>query len=250
MIVIDSVISLVRQLFPTGRAFRMKDDGAKLIDSTSIGQTQLHNDILSTLDSILPDNDNFTESDAYQWEVRLGMIVNPDLDLEVRKQSIIRKMNHPGDIPARQSADYLEGQIHASGFDEGIHVYENVNNWSIEQILSVTSDNQMGIHQMGIHQMGSVYTFHTRFNKFQMGNAQMGTHQMGSNYWEDCIVNNIYEIKDKYYYINDNSRTFVICGDVFGEFGNIDGTRKEEFRQLVLKIKPVKSVAIVLLNYI
>ena len=83
-----------------------------------------------------------------------------------------------------------------------------------------------------------------------MGNAQMGTHQMRGAYWEDCIINNIDELKDKFFHIIDDSRTFVICGNVFGEFGYIDEGRKEEFRQLVLKIKPVKSVAIVLINYI
>ncbi len=250
MVVVESIKKLVRQLFPTGRAYGMKNDGGKLIDATAEGQTQLHNDILSTLDSILPDNANFTASDATDWEVRLGMIVSPDLDLEIRKQAIIRKMNHPGSIPARQSADYLESQIHAAGFDDGVYVHENINNWTIEQILSVTADNQMGNYRMGMTQMGNVYTFHLGLNKFQMRNAQMGTHQMRGTYWEDCIINHIDEIKDKYFHIIDDSRTFVIGGSDFGDFGLIDEARKEEFRQLVLKIKPVKSVAIVLITYI
>ena len=250
MAVVETIINLVRQLFPTGRAYGMNNDGGKLIDATATGQTQLYNDIVSTLDSILPDNANFTADDATDWEVRLGMIVSPDLGLETRKSAIIRKMNHPGSIPARQSADYLEDQLHLAGFDDGVYVHENINDWTIEQILSITADNQMGIHQMGIHQMGNVYSFHEGLNKFQMGNAQMGTHQMGGVYWEDCIINHIDELKDKYFQIMDNSRTFVICGSVFGEFGSVDEDRLAEFRQLVLKIKPVKSIAIVLINYI
>ena len=149
MIFVDSIKKLVRQLLPTGRAFSMKNDGGKLINATAEGQTKLHNDILSTLDSILPDNDNFTADDANDWEVRLGMIVNPDLSLEIRKKAIIRKMNHPGSIPARQSADYLENQIHAAGFSDGVYVHENINNWDIEQILSITSNNQMGCIRWG-----------------------------------------------------------------------------------------------------
>lgn len=245
---LDKIKKTVRLLLPTGRAFSMNNDGGKLIDATAEVQSDYCDDVTSTLDSVLPDNDNFTASDATDWEIRLGMIVSPDLDLELRKLAIIRKMNHPGQIPARQSADYLENQLHAAGFD-GVFVHENVNDWSIEQILSITANNQMGNNQMGVHQMGNVYTFHTGFNKFQMGNAQMGTHQMGGFYWEDTIMNYINPEKDKYLQITDDFRTFVICGEVFGEFGEVDALRLSEFRQLVLKIKPVKSVAYVLVNY-
>jgi len=125
MSVVEKLIALTRQLYPTGRAFRVAVDSYKLRvhRALAISEDQAYNDALSTLNSALPDNEDFTEEDAAQWEHRLGLITNEAVLLDTRKAAIIRKMNHPGTVPARQHFTYLEGQLQAAGFD--VYVHEN-----------------------------------------------------------------------------------------------------------------------------
>src|SRR5687767_5121626 len=113
MSVIEKIITLTKQLYPTGRAFRVAVDSYKLRlhNALAISEAQAYADALSTLDSALPDNDDFTEEDAAAWEHRLGLISNELVPLETRKAAIIRKMNHPGTVPARQHYTYLESQL-------------------------------------------------------------------------------------------------------------------------------------------
>src|SRR5690606_32537660 len=80
-------------------------------------------DALKIQDAQLPDNDGFTADDATDWERRLGMIYSPLVPLADRKLAILRKMNHPGTIKARQNWLYVEGQLRAAGFD--VYVHEN-----------------------------------------------------------------------------------------------------------------------------
>ena len=242
---------LMKQLFPTGRAFRMVNDGDKLIEAVSEGKSRAYDDIVSTLDAILADNANFTEDDATAWEIRLGMIVNPGLTLEERKMAILRKYNHPGIIQARQSADYFEDQLHAAGFTS-IFVHENVDNLNIEQILALNADLiQLGDAQLGDNQLGNPFSFFSPcLSKYQLGDAQLGGIQLGSTTWCDIIANHIDVELDKNFLIGPNNRTFIIGGSVIGEFGTLDSERISEFRQMVLKMKPVNSVAYLLINYI
>ena len=72
-----------------------------LMYALSLSENQAYNDALAIQNSILPDNAEFTADDATDWERRLGMIISPLVDLELRKLAIRRKMNHPGDIKAR-----------------------------------------------------------------------------------------------------------------------------------------------------
>lgn len=248
----DRIKKLTRQLLPTGRALRMVDEGDKLIEATVEGQSRLFDDITSTLFAILADNDNFTEQDATEWEIRLGMIVSTGLDLETRKEAILRKYNHPGTIEARQSADYVEGQLQDAGFVD-VFVHENVNNLSIEQILTAGESAliQLGDAQLGDNQLGNPFSFFSScLTKLQLGNVQLGSPQLGSTNWCDKIANNIDVSLDEFFFIGPNNRTFVIGGAIFGTFGEIEAIRTDEFRQLVLRIKPVNSIAFLLINYI
>lgn len=125
MAVIDRIKKLSKSLFPTGRAFKMPVGGSfeKLMSGLAASEERAYEDALSILDSAIPDNDNFTEEDAAQWERRLGLIVGSGT-LEQRKQAIIRKMNHPGIVKARQHRLFLETQLQAAGFEVG--VIENI----------------------------------------------------------------------------------------------------------------------------
>jgi hypothetical protein len=126
MAFIDQIDKLTKQLYPSGRAFKMPKDGffQKLHDSLNLSEARAYTDAKAILGSILPDTDNFTAEDAAMWEQKLGMITNEDVALADRKAAILRKMNHPGTIKARQSASYIQGQLQAAGFD--VDVVENV----------------------------------------------------------------------------------------------------------------------------
>lgn len=241
----------IKQLLPTGRAWNLPKDGDKFIESNSERTQELFTDILSTLDSILPDNAGFSEYDATRWEQRLGMITTPGLDLATRKLAIARKLNYPGTIRARQSADYFQEQLRLAGFMD-VYVHENPNNLSPENILLMNGTVfQIGDAQFGDGQFGNTYSYYNGLFKIaQFGDAQMGSVQFGEYVFNKIIANSIFSELDKYFHYSNNDRTFVLGGATFGSFGTIDASREQEFRQLILKLKPAKTVGLLFINYV
>jgi len=233
----DKLLQLTRQLYPRGRAFGMPAGGdmEKLHNALAQSEARAWNAAVAIKDSILPDNDNFTTDDATDWERRLGMIYSPLVPLVDRKLAIIRKMNFPGTIPARQHYLYLEGQLQAAGFS--VYVYENrfalyPDGYETRNPLTVSSgvgafQIQHGPWQHGYRQHGQIYNPYNR------------------------VINYIDESQDATFNIGDNLRsTFFVGGAPIGTFANVDINRKDEFRQLILRIKPVQTVGILFINYI
>lgn len=230
---LDKISALSRQLFPTGRAFNYYGEGPKkkLLSSVNKNMDKAVNDSALTLDSVLPDNDNFTTDDATRWEERLGMITNTAVSLADRKAAIIVKLNHPGDIPARQSRDYLEDRLRAAGFD--VYVHEN--------LAEQTPADLLGPETTGLWEHSSSVEHGT----FEHGDTMEGS------VWEDMISNSIDETKDVYFNIGTNlKRTFFIGGVNLGDYASVDINRREEFRQLILKIKPIRTVGFLFINYV
>ena len=218
--------SLTKQLYPTGRVFNMDDESffSKLNDGLIISENQMHEDIRNVLNVILPDNSNFTSEDATRWETMLGMITNLATDLEDRKAAIIRKLNHPGTVEARQNALYIQEQLQLAGFNVFIH--ENI---PATQILTLSA--LMEIVQSGQYQSGQI--------------------QSGQKIFIDKVANNIDASKDVHFIVGgDNTAVFFVGGEIFGTFANIPTDRTNEFRQLILKLKPVQTVAYLLINYV
>lgn len=251
---LDKILKLNRQLYPTGRAFNYPEGGDldKFHKGIADSEVTAINDAFSILFQILPDNSNFTVIDASRWEERLGLINGSSLSLEDRKSAIIRKMNHPGNIKARQSHDYLQDQLQLAGFD--VYVYENSSLQTIEDVLSLNANfQQFGQSQFGTFQFGNVYSYYSNlFDSIQFGSSSFGTFQFGtSGFYNNKVVNNIITELDVYF--NEGSSlisTFFIGGPSLGDFANIDEARRDEFRQLILKIKPVQTVGYLLINYI
>jgi uncharacterized protein YmfQ (DUF2313 family) len=251
----NQISKLTRQLFPTGRSFSGENDDTKkkLYDALSESMDRAVYDSALTLDSVLPDNDNFTADDAARWEERLGMITNTSVSLADRKAAIIVKLNHPGDIPARQSPDYLEDRLRAAGFD--VYVHENplglTPSYVISEALSLW---QMGDTEaeMGEVEMGSAQSVYPSLFQFsEMGVIEMGSPEMGDITYNNIIANRINELADSTFnYGNNLKRTFFIGRDVLGNFANVDASRKDEFRQLILKTKPVRTVGFLFINYV
>lgn len=249
----DKLKKITKQLYPTGRAFRIPSNGImeRLHDALIVSEAQMIEDALSTLDVILPDNDNFTVEDAQRWEQRLGMISNSSVSLADRKAAIIRKMNHPGTILARQSHDYLQDSLQLAGFD--VYVHENIPEQTIEELLQPSSmTGQQGDGQQGDFQQGDVHSsYSSLFQCVQQGMIQQGLFQQGECIYLNKVVNNIDENLDIPFPIVGNYRsTFFIGGEVLGTFADVDENRKDEFRQLILKIKPVQTVGLLLINYV
>lgn len=125
---INKIINLTKRLYPTGRAFKLPAGSNFLKLHTGLAQSEsrAYNDALSILHQILPDNAYYTAEDATVWEKKLQLPVVEDTDLEVRKESILRRLRHPGNILARQHYLYVQKQLRDAGFPITIHVHENL----------------------------------------------------------------------------------------------------------------------------
>ena len=115
-----------------------------------------------------------------------------------------------------------------------------------------TGLSDMGVAEMGVAEMGGGInyslianyidenldeTFFDSLNDFvlpEMGVAEMGVAEMGGTFT----------------YLQALRSSFFIAGVTATDMANILLNRKEEFRQLVLRIKPVQSVGILLINYV
>lgn len=229
----ETLLKLEKQLFPTGRAFRVPKDDIKerLLTATNLTFGRANEAALGVLDSILPDNANFTEDDATRWERRLAIDVGTGTSLADRKLAIKRKMNHPGSIRARQNWRYVQGQLQAAGFD--LYVYENrfddgAGHWETQDPFTIWSG-------------GTEQRQHGQFNH---GQAQHGAAIA------DFVVNSLDNEVDQEFLIGANPRSlFFIGGSTIGSFGSVPEERRIELRQLILRLKPVQTGAILFINY-
>lgn len=235
MIIVDEILGLIKMFHPSGRAFKIPigSNMEKLHRGLSQSGARAWNDGVSILDSIIPDNSNFTADDATQWERRLGLITNTAVPLADRKLAIIRKMNHPGTIPARSTAAFLEKQLRDAGFD--VYVYENrfpdgMGGYETQNPLDLT---------------GGVGAISPQYGDFQYGDQQYGS------YYGNLVVNSIDENTDSTFDIGQNLKaTFFIGGNPLGTFADVDAERKLEFRQIILKSKQTQMVAYLFINYV
>lgn len=258
----DKIRRLTEQLYPTGRAFKGPRGGwrDKLHKALSISEAQAYDDALATLFAILPDNDNFTSEDATDWERRLGLITNASVPLADRKLAILRKMNHPGTIKARQHYLYLQGQLQAAGFD--VYVHENRFDDGSGGLVTIDVSQfiGLGIEDIGTHgefehgeiEHGDATTvFPELFTFAEHGEIEHGETEHGGWTYNEIIANEISAQADFGFNTGSNLRsTFFIGGEDPGTFADVSAEREAEFRQLVLRIKPVQTVAFLLINYI
>jgi uncharacterized protein YmfQ (DUF2313 family) len=224
---IDKLIALAKQLYPTGRAWRLNSGGVfyRLHEGLAVSEDQFYSDAVSILDSAIPDNANFSADDATDWERRLGLITNTAISLEERKQAIIRKMNFPGTVPARQAATWLEGQLRLAGFD--VYVHENLEGEAPEDVAIYPAD---------------------LIEEFEHGEFDHGEIDHGGGYVN--LVANKIDNDFGFELGSDFTATFFIGGETKGLFANVEASRELEFRQLILRTKPVQTVAVLFINYV
>ena len=228
MALIDKIKKFFRKLYPNGRAWKMPLGGEfeKINNGLAKSYERLYNDAIAVFDSILADNNNFTADDATDWERRLGIVVDSGATLADRKLAISRKYRHPGTIKARLHYLYMEGQLRDAGFD--VYVHEN--------IPEVNPNTYAGWGSSNLTSMGS----------FQLG--QFG---MGSTIGSGIIANHIDEVLDDQFVIGGNFRSiFIVGGMTKGTSANVPIERKNEFRQLILKLKRQSKVGYLFINYV
>ena len=225
-------LGLVRQLYPTGRAFVIPERGVweNLHKALNVSFLRLINDAVATLDSTLPDSEFFSSRDAELWEYRLGMFVNPQISLEQRKDAIRRKMAYPSNIKARQHPLFIQHQLQLAGFN--VYIHENKFLVDGEWTYKKPDD----IIDLG-------------FEPTEHGNSQHGSGTEHGSAGFEVIANKI--DNDNYGAGESNLwATFFIGGATLGEMAAVPDSRKKEFRELVLKLKPAHTVAFLFINYI
>lgn len=240
MSVVDNILNLSRQLYPRARSFKMPFGGTfqKMHEALAISEARAYSDGLSILDAILPDNDNFTEDDASDWERRLGIYSSGAVSLADRKAAIKRKINHPGTIKARQNWLYIQEQLRAAGFD--VYVYENLFEESPLGSPPAGYVNKKPYQIIGSIAGAAVHSPIVRH----------GAVRHKSSY-RNFVANDVDEALDRTFMIGSSYMfTFYIAGATIDTFADVDEFRKNEFRQLILQLKPAHMVGILFVNYV
>ena len=224
----DIMAGLSRQLYPTGRAWYMRNNGVfdnlhKAINRSFI---RFLNDCDETINGAFPDNAEFSENDATLWEYRLGLRVAPPLDLETRKLIILRKMAYPGNVAARQSPLFIEMQLQLAGFNVWIH--ENTQPYRTPADI-VALSLELTMHGPPTQHGGGTQHGYTNFDVIANDAVISESYSVGSgNLWA----------------------TFFIGGENLGEVAEVPENRLIEFKELVLKLKPAHTVAFTFINYV
>lgn len=232
----EKIVKLTGLLYPRARAFRMPFGSVfyRLHEALAVSESKLFHDSLLILDSAIADNPNFSEEDATQWERRLAIISAGSLvPLADRIAAINRKLSHPGTNRPRQSNVYIEKQLRAAGFD--VHVYEN------------RFPNGFGGYETRTPEevLGSIPG-----SAFHRSSAHHGALYHGAGFNKQ-VVNYLEADKDAGFIIGANYRsTFFIAGATFSTYASVDAEREQEFRQLILLLKPAQTVAFLFVNYV
>lgn len=200
----------------------------------------------------LPDNEFFDIEDIENWERVLGLIQNNSLSETVRKERILSKQSYY--IEELGQRELIEKRLRENGFD----VYVHENRFANEPI-----ETQVGIAECGTTECGGYTVFEGDYiyktpepyteicanyinldidNKLletEIG-SQCGVVECGFQCIEDQIFDN-----DSF-----NESVFFVCGENYPDKANITLSRREEFRQLLLTLKPITDIALIYANYI
>lgn len=230
------IINQKRRLLPTGRAWKMPEGSYlyRLYSALATGEKKAYEDAVSIMDTILPDNSRFTSDDATIWETRLGLVTNLATPLADRMLAIKRKMQAPGTQPAKGHYLYIEQQLQAAGFSVWVH----------ENLFPLYPEGYESVPPSDIYPTPSNYTANIQYGDFQYGGVQYGV------YYKNMVVNSIYQSEDNSFSLGgDFSCTFFIGGETLGTYANVLASREQEFRQLILTLKPVTNVGFLFINY-
>lgn len=261
MFFLDKILKLTKAFYPSGRAFKIFTGSWKegFYKALSMSESRAYIDALGVLDSILPDNANFSAADAALWERRLGIFGNENSSLEERKQAIERKINQPGTAKARQHYLYIQGQLQKAGFD--VYIHENIfqpGNTSKDPI-EVVGTTGAAFHATGLQhgqtQLGRIPGIKIIANSIEQ--------EIDDTFvWNRIFTQNVKQHSKNIYLgsfqhtfggedsiESDYRNIFYIGGEILGTYASVSKDREIEFRSLILSLKPVQNVGVLLINY-
>ena len=213
----EPINTLSSQLYPSGRAWWKPKNGIfdKVHQALALSESRVENDILNLQYDILADSINMSISAIERWEYVFGIKANGTT--ADRLSMIYQRQMFPNNILARQSSSFIEQQLRLAGFEVRIFTpYTSPNS----AIFGLFQFNQKLFGQIG-------------------GNIVVISNEVDEN---KELPFNVSEIGEK--------NSFYICGENLGDYANIPLVRKNEFRELVLTLKPAHSIAILNVNYI
>lgn len=224
---------MVAILYPTGRAWNLPENGkfAAMHSGINLSLVQMALDAAASIDATFPDNVNFDSGDADLWEYRYGIPFNASLTLQQRMANIYQAMAFPQNILGRQSPSYIEAMLRQAGFD--VHVYQNIFFDGGGNLYQKTPAEVLGT-VVDITQFGPP----TQFGS----DTEFG----GVNF--AVIANN--ETAESYTTGGNLWATFFISGPAINIPATVSKFRQQEFRRLVLKLKPAHLVAFLLVNFV
>lgn len=210
--------TLNNTLYPTGRAFWKPLNGVfnKVHEALAMSESRLHTTIVNLQNDIIADNILMTSDAITHWETVFGL---------TGKGTVLQRVNaikqcqgYPNNDLARQSITFLQNQFDLAGFDVTIHYRVNNNPQPAEYGLFTYGEKTYG-------QTGTAYT---------------------------VCANNIDETLDSGVIFDNNTLlyTFYIGGATLGTSADVPLTQKAEFRNLILKLKPAHTIAILFINYV
>lgn len=231
----EDLLGLVNQLYPTGRAWYLPENGVFQNVHKAVNTSLLRTieDIYSTIDSSIPDNVNFLEEDCLLWEYKLGLTSNLSLTVAQRREIIYRKFAYPRNIKARQGFRYIQEQLNLYGFNVGVYenIFYDINGNYYYKLPSDILANSVSDVQHG--------------SPVQHGDS---TQHGGGNF--EVIANNMYEENYNIGGLENLWATFFIASqNDISSSAAIPASRKIEFKELVLKLKPAHTVAFTFVNY-
>lgn len=236
MSVSNKILRLSKQLLPTGRAFRVKENSnqERLLRALSISEARLFEDLTSILHSLIPDNNDFTTDDATDWERRLGISSSALVPLADRKLAILRKMASPGRNPARGHYLRIQQELQDAGFN--VYVYEN----------------NFPTYPTGYTHYNPYILNGNIRSQYQLGDAQLGDFELGY-YLNNIVARYILNADDIHFDFGDSMASVFYIGagpGTLGTYATVSAARETEFRQLVLALKQPQNIAVLFINYI
>lgn len=235
-IISDTLQWLSKELYPTGRAFRVPENGVlyRLHRSLNLNFADAYKDATQILNDILPDSSLFTIDDAHDWYRRLGLYDSGTVSLDDMKLAITQKLSFPLTPLNKQNYLFIQQQLRAAGFD--VYVYENRFSDGMGGYITKTPGEILGV-PYGLAQYGAFQYGETDFGGFTDGVTK--------------IANYIEESGDAGFVVGSNYKsTFYISSNSLTTFASVLAVRKTEFRQLLLKLKPLQTLGFLFINYV
>jgi len=231
---LNLLLGMVSDLYPTGRVWNLneKSDFNKFHTAINKSFSDLIDFSSSLIDSMIPDNENFDSEDATWLEYNLGLTTNESLPLSLRKSNLLTKLAYPNNRTARQHYLYIEKVLNDYGFD--VKVYENLF-YNLDGSVYYVPPQDVILTSPGITQHGG---------DTQHGGATQ--HGFGSY---SVIANSMFDEEYNIGGLQNLWATFYIGGATFGDIAIIPESRKTEFRELVLKLKPAHLIAYTLIDF-